>query len=141
MDNKPFHVFVLLGDGELNEGIVWEAAETASKYELDNLTAIVDCNGYQSCGSCTSIMPARNLEAKWHSFGWMVEQIDGHDMEQIIRSLTRAKSQKSGKPKVLLARTVKGKGVSFMENDNSWHQRALTEKEWQTAAKELGGIP
>jgi transketolase len=139
MDQKDYHVFVLLGDGELNEGIVWEAAQTAAKYKLDNLTAIVDNNGYQSCGSCEDIMPMSDLPAKWRSFGWSVEQINGHNMEQIYLSLSTAKNERMGRPKVVIARTVKGKGVSFMENDNSWHQRALTEKEWEIASKELGG--
>jgi len=139
LDRKDCHVFVLLGDGETDEGSVWEAAQSAAKYELGNLTAIVDCNGYQSCGACAQIMPPGDMEAKWRSFGWSVEQVDGHDMGQLVAALSQAKTRATGGPRAIIARTVKGKGVSFMENDNSWHQRALTEAEWNRAREELGG--
>ena len=138
LDNKNNTVFVLIGDGELNEGIVWEAAETASKYDLDNIVAIVDVNRFQSCGPCDVIMPSEDIKAKWCAFGWDAEQIDGHDMSQILYSLNLAKYKKMGYPKVVIANTVKGKGISFMENNNSWHQRALTKDEWLIAKEELG---
>jgi transketolase len=139
MDRMNFHVFSLLGDGELNEGVVWEAAQFAAKYRLNNLTAIIDWNRYQSCGSCEDIMPPGNMEAKWRAFGWDTERIDGHDIEQINSSLSKAKERHSDRPKVFIAQTVKGKGVSFMENNNEWHQKGLKEEEWEVASRELWG--
>lgn len=118
------HVYVLMGDGELQEGIVWEAAMTASKYGLHNLTVIVDCNGFQGGGCVADIMPVEPLRAKWESFGWDVFEIDGHKIQQIVTTLTGCKMP-GKRPTVILAHTVKGKGVSYMEGDNHWHQKAL----------------
>ncbi len=136
LDKMDYYIYVQLGDGELNEGIVWEGAECASKYALDNLIAIVDENGFQSCGKNKDIMPLRNIVDKWEAFGWLTQEIDGHNMKEILSSLYWAR-KKEKKPKVVIAHTVKGKGVSFMENDNSWHQRALTSEQMKIAEKEL----
>lgn len=138
LDRMDYYVYVQLGDGELNEGIIWEAAGCASKYALNNLIAIVDENGFQSCGKNKDIMPLRNIVDKWEAFGWTTQEIDGHNMKEIISSLYWAR-KKEKKPKVVIAHTVKGKGVSFMENDNSWHQRALTSEQMRIAEKELRG--
>jgi transketolase len=139
IDNLDYTTFVIIGDGELDEGIAWEAAGTASKYKLDNLVAIVDINRWQSCGSTEDIMPLRDISAKWKSFGWDIVQVDGHSMYQLVFSLHLAKSKHLGLPKVILAETVKGKGVSFMEDDNSWHQKAITDEQMRIAEKEFTG--
>lgn len=136
IDHKNYHVYVLLGDGECQEGLVWEAAMAAARYQLGHLTAIVDCNGLQSCDTVAATMPLEPLVAKWNSFGWQAIEIDGHDHCQILAALDLAASR-SGKPTVILARTVKGKGVSFMENDNSWHQRSLSREQYEQAIEEL----
>jgi transketolase len=138
MDNRDYRVYVLLGDGEIQEGLVWEAAMVAPKYGLDNLIAIIDRNDFQSCGSIEEIMPTLEpLREKWASFNWNVIVIDGNDMEQADAALTLAERSK-GKPSVIIANTTKGKGVSFMENDNSWHQKALTDEQLGKALTELG---
>ncbi len=138
LEKSGARTYVLLGDGELDEGVVWEAAPCAYKYGLDNLTAIVDYNGFQSCGTTEEILPFHNTASRWESVGWITRQIDGHNMQHILDALVWA-DQKEGKPKVIIAETVKGKGISFMENDNSWHQRALTDEQMQLAKKELRG--
>jgi transketolase len=138
IDKLDFRVWVLLGDGECQEGLVWEAAMAAGVYRLANLTAIVDANGWQSCDSVVCTMPLEPFAEKWRAFGWNVVEIDGHDMAAIVRAYREAAAFGDG-PTVILARTVKGKGVSFMENDNSWHQRALTEAEYAQALAELEG--
>jgi transketolase len=116
--------FVLLGDGELQEGLVWEGAMAASKYALTSLVAFVDCNGLQSSGPVGEVMPIEPLADKWRAFGWQVETIDGHDMREILAAV--AASGSSGRPTVALARTTKGKGVPYMEGDNRWHQACPT---------------
>ncbi|OFW10044.1 MAG: hypothetical protein A3H96_03570 [Acidobacteria bacterium RIFCSPLOWO2_02_FULL_67_36] len=114
------HVYVLLGDGELQEGLVWEGAMAAAKYRLRNLTAIIDRNGLQGSGRVEETMPLEPLGAKWKAFGWRVLEVDGHDIGQIVAALRRPHAD--GRPTVVVARTVKGKGVSHMEGDNRWHQ-------------------
>jgi transketolase len=116
--------FIILGDGELQEGLVWEGAMAAAKYGLDTLVAFVDCNGLQSSGHVDEIMPIEPLADKWRAFGWQVETADGHDMGEILSAV--AASGSSGRPTVVLARTIKGKGVSYMEGDNRWHQACPT---------------
>lgn len=140
IDKKDYHVFVILGDGECQEGLVWEAAMSAPKYGLDNLIAIVDFNGFQSCDSVNCTIPLDPFIAKWISFGWNTIEIDGHNMNEIVSALEIAVSHKC-KPTVIIAHTVKGKGISFMENDNSWHQKALSSEQFKTAMEELGGEP
>jgi transketolase len=114
------HVTVLLGDGELQEGLVWEGAMAAAKYGLGNLTVIVDCNGLQGGGAVADVMPIEPLAAKWKAFGWRTIGIDGHDIGQVVAAARRARAGR--RPTAILCRTVKGKGVAYMEGDNRWHQ-------------------
>ena len=116
-------VFVLLGDGECNEGSVWEAAALASAGNLGNLVAMVDCNGLQACGACDEVSPGSKLADCWRGFGWEVEEADGHDYRQLVEVLGRPAV--TGGPRVVLCRTVKGKGVDFMEGDLEWHYRPV----------------
>ena len=135
---KNFYTFVLIGDGECNEGSIWEAAMSASKYKLNNLVAIVDKNGLQQTGSTKDIMDTEDLTAKWNSFGWKAEEVDGHDLDQLINSLDKNKISKNDKPCVLIAETIKGKGVSFIENNNDWPHNLLTKNQYKSALEELG---
>ncbi len=127
-------VFVILGDGELNEGSNWEAASMASRYKLHNLIAIVDNNKMQSDGRCEDIA-AQDLERIWDAHGWQVKRCDGHSICEIKKAINESGNDK---PVVLLAETIKGKGVSFMENDNSWHHATLKEADYQKAIQEIG---
>lgn len=138
LDQDGSHVYALLGDGELNEGLVWEAAMAAAHYKLDNLTAILDFNGLQIDGKNDDVMAVKPVDAKFESFGWHVIIVDGHDIEAIIAAYEAAKAYK-GKPSVVIANTVKGKGVSFMENQVGWHGKAPSDDELATALNELGG--
>ena len=131
-------VFCLMGDGELQEGQIWEAVMTAAQQKLDNLCGIVDFNQVQLDGNVPDIKDLGDLAAKWHDFGWNVIRLDGHDMEQVVRAFRMAEAYK-GKPTVLIADTVKGKGVSFMENDCNWHGNAPDEAQLQAALKEING--
>lgn len=122
LDQKPHRVFCLLGDGEIQEGQVWEAALSCAKYKLSNLCAIIDANGGQIDGPVSDVMPLEPLNEKWKSFGWNVIEINGHDMGQILGAFSKFREfSKSDKPTFIIARTVKGKGVSFMENKIEWH--------------------
>jgi len=134
----PWRVWTLLGDGELNEGAVWEAAQAGSKFCLDNLTAIVDWNGLQNDGFCEDIMPAGSIAGKFRAFGWETFEIDGHDMAAVVGALRKA-AEVQGKPTCIVARTVKGKGVSFMENKRDWHGKAPNEAQHAQAVAELAG--
>ena len=136
--NRNFNVYVLLGDGECNEGSVWEAAMSASHYHLDNLVAIVDCNKMQSDGPTHTIMNMGDLAAKWSSFGFTPFAVDGHNVAALYDTLVIASEPKEGRPTVVIANTVKGKGVSFMENDNTWHHNRLVQAQYDTAMSELG---
>jgi transketolase len=136
MDQKDYRVYTLLGDGELAEGQVWEAALSAAKYRLDNLCAIVDVNGLQIDGKTSDVMPTEPLDQKFASFGFHVLKMDGHDFEAIERTFEEAKKN-VGAPTVILASTVKGKGVSFMENNAGWHGKAPNEEQYQKARIEL----
>jgi transketolase len=135
-DKTKRRVFVLLGDGELNEGSVWEAAMFSAHHNLDNLVAIIDYNKIQATGRTQDVLNLEPLAAKWHSFGWEAAELDGHDFEQLISSLQIVPFQK-GKPGVVVAHTVKGKGVSFMENELLWHYRCPDQAEYARALKEL----
>ncbi len=135
---KGNRVFCLMGDGELQEGQIWEAVMTAAQQKLDNLCAMVDYNQVQLDGNVPDIKDLGDLAAKWHDFGWNVICLDGHDMEQVVSAFRMAESYK-GKPTVLIADTVKGKGVSFMENDCNWHGNAPSEAQLQQALKEING--
>lgn len=128
-------VFVLLGDGECNEGSVWEAAALAGAEHLDNLVALVDGNGLQACGSCADISPGINLSDCWKGFGWKVEEADGHDYRELVEVLGH--SPVAGTPRVVLCRTVKGSGIDFMEGDLEWHYRPVRGKERSDALRSL----
>lgn len=136
--NKDSHrwVYVVMGDGELNEGNVWEAAMFASKYNLSNITALIDRNNIQIDGPTEEVMPLENLRAKWEAFGWHVMDIDGNNVEAIIDGLNMAKAVVE-KPTVIIAHTVPGKDVNFMEYDYKWHGKAPNEDEAKIALKEL----
>ena len=136
LDNLDYTTVVLMGDGELQEGIVWEAAMSAAKFKVDNLIAIVDNNGVQLDGTCEEIMPMGDIGAKWRAFGWHVIAIDGHDVGQISDAVDAAK-QVRGQPTVILAKTIKGKGVSFMEGKSAWHGKPISKDEYSNAMQEL----
>lgn len=138
LDQKNYRVYCLLGDGEVAEGLVWEAAMAAAHYKLDNLTAFLDYNGLQIDGKTEKVMNSAPLDEKWRAFGWNVLEIDGHDIEQIDSAIETAKGLK-GKPTMIIARTVKGKGVSFMENEAGWHGNAPNTEQAETALADLGG--
>lgn len=139
LDNKSHRIYTLLGDGELQEGQVWEAALTAAKYRLDNLTAIVDRNGIQQDGLTEQIMPLEPLAAKWKAFNWNVIQIDGYNFEQIINALEKAENT-INRPTVIIAHTTKGKGVSFMEWSPEWHGKAPKKESLEKIIKEELGL-
>jgi len=132
-----YHVYTLLGDGECQAGLVWEGANTAAKYGLSNLTAVVDHNGVQLDGFLQEVMPIEPLDEKWKSFGWQVLQVDGHEIDQLYEAFLRA-TEIQDKPTVILARTIKGKGVSFMENKACWHGVAPNDAQLAQALYELG---
>jgi len=136
LDKRDYHVYVLLGDGECEEGQIWEAAMSAPHFRIDNLTAIVDNNGIQLDGRCCDIMGLESLADKWRAFNWHVIEIDGHDMSQILQALEEAGKTKV-RPTVIIAHTVKGKGVSFMENNVDFHGKAPSAQEAEIALKEL----
>lgn len=136
MDQKDFRVYALLGDGEVAEGQVWEAVMAAAHYKLDNLTAILDYNGLQIDGAVTDVMNSDPLPEKFRAFGWHVIEVNGHDPEAILKALVAAKAMK-GVPTILIASTVKGKGVSFMENEAGWHGNAPNVEQAQQAIEEL----
>lgn len=138
LDQNPGRIYVLLGDGELQEGLVWEAAMSAAHYNLDNLTAIVDWNGLQIDGKNEDVMTVTPVDEKFRAFGWNVISIDGHDFAQIFDAFDQARACK-GKPTVILAKTHKGKGVSFMEDQAGWHGKAPDEEQARQAVEELGG--
>lgn len=135
IQHQSYRVFVLMSDGECNEGSVWEAAMFAAAQGLDHLTAIVDFNKWQATGRSQEVLQLDPLADKWISFGWVVTEVDGHDHDQLLAALTRPPS---GRPHAIVAHTVKGKGVSFMEDDNNWHYRVPTEQEVLVAKVELG---
>ena len=132
-NKKNYRVFVLIGDGECNEGSVWEASMSAPHFKLNNLTAILDRNNLQQTGSNEEIMSTKKLGDKWRSFNWDVKEIDGHNIEQILTAFNYV----SEKPKLILANTTKGKGFSFSENNNDWHHKIMTKKQYDDALKEL----
>lgn len=136
VDRKSYRVYTLLGDGEIEEGQVWEAAMSAAKYHLDNLCAIVDVNGLQIDGATADVMPSEPLDEKFAAFGWNVVKADGHNYAALEEAFAAAAACK-GKPTVVLAKTVKGKGVSFMENQAGWHGKAPNDEQYGQARAEL----
>ncbi len=138
LQNIPAWTYAVLGDGELDEGAVWEAAMSAYKFKAGNLIAIVDNNGVQLDGTCDQIMPLLDLSAKFAAFGWHVQSCDGHDIAALTAAMDAAKAE-TELPSVIIAHTVKGKGVSFMEGKNTWHGKAISKEEFEKAMEELGG--
>jgi transketolase len=138
MKNSNQSVYVLMGDGECNEGSVWEAAQVSTQLALDNLIAIIDANGLQSDGEVADGGSAEQLKAKFQSFGWNSVLVDGHDISALMNELT--KRRKRNQPLCIVARTTKGKGVSFMENNNAWHHARLTKSNFELAMTELSQL-
>ncbi|NLD73091.1 MAG: transketolase [Chloroflexi bacterium] len=136
MSGASWRVYTVLGDGEINAGVIWEGALVAAKYGLENLVAILDYNGVQQTGTTMHVLPTEPIGDKWGAFGWHVIEIHGHNMFQVLEALDRA-DEMHGKPTVIIARTTKGKGVSFMENDPYWHGSAPTEAQLDAALAEL----
>jgi transketolase len=136
LNNLDYRVYVLLGDGECEAGQIWEAAMAAAHFKADHLTAILDYNKYQETGPISREMALEPLVEKWHSFGWHVEEVDGHDIQAIIDKLQLVKQIK-GRPSIIIAHTVKGKGVSFVEADFTFHGRALNPEQAEKAREEL----
>lgn len=134
--NNAFYTYVLMGDGELNEGQIWEAVMFANKEKLNKLIGIVDYNGVQLDGSCNDIMPLNSIKEKFKAFGWRVLEINGHNFKEILNALDHA-NQITENPVVIIADTIKGKGVSFMENDHKWHGQSPSQLQYQEAIKEL----
>ena len=132
------YIYVILGDGEIQEGSIWESAMAASKFNADHLIAILDNNGVQLDGKLEDIMPMGDIKSKWEAFGWNVIPCDGHDVSSISDAVDKAKENK-GKPTLILAKTVKGKGISFMEGKNTWHGKAISDEDYKNAKAELGG--
>lgn len=137
LKNDTRRIYVILGDGEMHEGQVWEALMEGSHYKLDNLIAIIDYNKLSSSGSVNDVMNLISLNKKLESFGWKVIEIDGHSFEEITDAIEKAK-QVIDKPIAIIAHTIKGKGISFMENNPIWHSRTLSDKEYKAAITELG---
>jgi transketolase len=134
IQGRSYSTYVLMSDGEMNEGSVWEAALFSARHELNNLTAIIDYNKWQATGRSEEVLAINPLCDKWESFGWEVEEIDGHDHEAILTALT---SPRSRLPRMIIAHTVKGKGIGFMEDDNNWHYRSPDSSELEKAREEL----
>lgn len=135
-DGKAYRVFCLMGDGEQAEGSVWEAAMAGAHYRLDNLVGIIDRNGLQISGSTEDVMSLEPLAGKWQTFGWHVVEVDGHDIEALVRTFEAA-PETPGKPTLVIAHTVKGRGVSFAENEAGWHHRVPNDEELDQALEEL----
>jgi transketolase len=136
LQQKDFHVWVIIGDGESQEGSIWEAAMAAAKWKLDNLTAIMDRNNLQNDFYVDDLMPIEPITDKWRAFGWNVLEIDGHDMTAIVEALETAKAFKN-QPSIVIARTIKGKGVSYMENVCEWHGKAPSKEQAEAALNEI----
>ena len=139
LDNAPWRVYTLLGDGEVQEGIVWEAAMSAAHYKLDKMVAFLDYNGLQIDGKNEDVMNIGPIVDKFKAFGWNVIEIDGHDFDQIFAALDMAK-ETVGKPTMIVAKTIKGKGISFMENEAGWHGAAPNDNDLEIALADLGGV-
>lgn len=138
MRKLHYRVYVITGDGELGEGLIWEGAMCAGHQKVSNLTVFIDNNNYQSGGTVDKISGVYPIDEKFCAFGWHVQTIDGHDFAQILQAVETAK-QIVDRPQVIIAKTIKGKGVSFMIGDNTWHKRVYTDEEYEMAMRELGG--
>lgn len=139
LQNKNYRVYAILGDGEIEEGQIWEAAMTSNKYKLDNLCVIIDNNNLQIDGSIEEVMSSYPIDEKFKSFGFQIINIDGHNIQEIMDAFEVAKNVKN-KPTCIIAKTIKGKGISFMENRVEWHGKAPTEEQYKIAMKELSNI-
>jgi transketolase len=135
---KDYRVYVITGDGELGEGLIWESAMAAGHLKTDKLTVFIDNNNFQSGGSIEEVSGAYPIAEKWESFGWHVQTIDGHDVSQILAAIEAAKHV-TDKPSAIVAKTNKGHGLSYMIGDNTWHKRVYTDEEYEKAMIELGG--
>jgi transketolase len=135
---KDYYVYVITGDGELQEGLCWEGINVAAARKLDNVITFVDKNGWQSGGSVDDILGLNNISERFSSFGWHTQEICGNDIDQIKAAILIAKKAK-GRPSVIVCNDIKGKGLDFMENDNSWHKGVPTEEQYKSAIKQLGG--
>src|SRR3989338_4177818 len=136
LNNEEGKIYVLMSDGEMQCGTTWESALIGSHHNLDNLVVVVDANDLQAMGRVEDILNIEPLKDKWNSFGWEVERIDGHNFEEIEKSLHNLPLQK-GKPTIIIAKTIKGKGVSFFEGDNLYHYKGLSEEEYESANREF----
>ena len=139
LSNTDAKVYAILGDGDVNEGMVWEACMSAVKFKADNLIAIYDFNRVQLDGKSSDIMPQGDMNAKFSAFGWRCLSCDGHDIEAICDTIDKASASPDGRPVVILADTIKGKGVSYMEGQSAWHGKAIGEADYKLAVAELGG--
>jgi transketolase len=138
LDRASWRTWVVLGDGEIDEGQIWEAALSAAKYGTDNLIAIVDANTAQQTGYTKNVLPTEPKAAKWEAFGWETQEVDGHSFQELLPALERAGRGGSGKPQAIIARTLKGKGVSFVETEYGYHGKPLSRDEMRRALEELG---
>lgn len=136
-DGKDYKVFVGIGDGETQEGMIWEGAQAANKYGLDNLIVFVDYNNLQLDGTCDEVMPVRDLGEKFASFGFEIYEIDGHNMDEMVDAMEKAVISNNGKPKMIYGHTIKGKGVSYMEDQLDWHGKAPDQEQYEQAMREL----
>lgn len=137
--NKTYRVFVIVGDGELEEGVCWEGITTAAAHNLDNMIVFVDKNGWQSGDTTKNICGDNNIAARFRSFNWHVQEINGHDIQAIRKAIEKTQ-EASGSPCVIVCDTVKGKGLSYMENNNAWHKGVPTKEQYEIAIKELEGV-
>jgi transketolase len=135
--NSEATVFAVLGDGEMNEGIIWEAAMAAAHYSLDNIVAIVDKNDYQNDGLCKDVLDTCHIKDKWQAFGWDVAESDGHDIKGLAAIFRELKTRRQGRPKMVIANTTKGYGVKYLMEDYTTHYRPPTQEEWQMVEQEL----
>ncbi len=138
-DKKDYRVYCIIGDGESGEGSIWETALSAPKFKLDNLIAFTDRNHLCVDGTTEEVLPLEPLREKWQDFGWEVFEMDGHDMTDIVSTIETAKASRNAKPKMIITHTIKGKGISFMENVRSWHGGTITEEQYRQILKELEG--
>lgn len=136
-DKKDYYTYVACGDGEIQEGLIWEACQVANKYQLDNLIVFVDYNNLQIDGTCDEVMPVLDIAGKFREFGFETYNINGNDMAEVVETLKKARASKNGKPKCIVGKTIKGKGVSYMENQCNWHGVAPNDEELKIALQEL----
>jgi len=140
VDKKDYKVYVLMGDGELAEGSIWEGAMAAGHYQLDNLIGIIDRNHLQISGNTETVMSLENLKEKWHAFGWHVLTVDGNNIEELVKIFKKIPTAKE-KPQVIIANTTKGKGIPFIENDAAWHHKVPSEEQLKEALEILDSLP